>query len=162
MLAALLAVMIALQFLLVEEEALPVLPGRTVVPQASAQTAGITIADPVIQRAALFAPTRGEGGTAGSGPLDGAAFVGVVTVRGSARAVLQTIDGDAVSVPVRGSFRGWRLVRLTQDSAAFVRDGVRHVAPIARGIIIDNPASSDNFDNFGDSDAQSFGEFAEQ
>ena len=71
----------------------------------------------------------------GIGSMVGAVFAGVVKGRGFARAVLQEASGEAVSVPVNGSFHGWRLIALNNENATFVRDGIRYVAPIGRGVI---------------------------
>jgi hypothetical protein len=134
-LSALLALMVALQFALPAANPLLSEAGRLVQPRLAAQVAGIAVADPVILQRALFAPGRGGGKAAGVGPLDGAAFVGIVRGRGFARAVLQRPDGQAASIPVGGGYRGWRLVALGQERAVFIRDGVRYAAPIARGVI---------------------------
>ncbi len=140
LLAAVLLGMAPLQFALPDEEVRSEGAGRAVVPRATATSVGLALADPVIFRDALFAPARGRGKSAGSGPLDGAAFVGVVRGRGFARAVIQGAGGDASSVPLGGSYRGWRLVSLTDSSAVFIRDGIRHSAAITRGVIATAPS----------------------
>lgn len=142
LLAALLAVMVVLQFALPPAEDPIFVPGRAAAPKLTAEGLSLSLADPVILRSALFAPGRARGSSAagGIGPLDGARFVGVVRGRGFARAVLQGADGEATSVSMGGDYRGWRLVSLGNDNAVFIRDGIRHRAAIASGAI--EPASS--------------------
>ena len=136
LLTALLALMVGLQFFLPEEAEPQFLPGRAVVPIVGGQASPLFLADPAIVNNALFAPGRGRGKTAAIGPLDGATFVGVVRGKGFARAVLQQPDGQAVSVPVGGSYRGWRLISLVNANATFMRDNVRHRVAVARGAIV--------------------------
>jgi hypothetical protein len=142
LLSALLAVMVLLQFALPPAEDPIFVPGRAATPQLTAEGLSLSLADPVILRSALFAPGRARGQTsaAGTGPLDGARFVGVVRGRGFARAVLQTAEGEAASVSVGTSYHGWRLISLRNDNAVFIRDGIRHTAIIGRGA--NAPASS--------------------
>lgn len=129
LLCGVLVLMFALQFALPTDNELPT-EVRRVVPARLAQN-GVNrvVPDPVILKSALFSPSRGGGGgasvAAAVGPLDGAAVVGMVRGRGFARAVLQESDGGAVSVPVGGSYRGWRLVSLSQGNAVFNKDGER-------------------------------------
>ena len=134
-LAVVLAALVAAQFMIGDVAEQPLVPGRTIVPKIGEQGVTVSVADPVIIRNALFAPARGAGISAGTGPLDGAVFAGVIKGRGFARAVLQEASGEAVSVPVNGSFHGWRLIALNNENATFVRDGIRYVAPIGRGVI---------------------------
>jgi hypothetical protein len=137
-LAVVLAVLILAQFMIVDVAEQPAVAGRNIVAKTAEQRVSISVADPVILRNALFAPARGAGGSVGAGPLDGAVFAGVVRGRGFARAVLQQASGDAVSVPVNGSYHGWKLVALNNENATFVRDGIRYVAQIGRGVISAN------------------------
>ncbi len=135
LLAVLLLFMIALQFVFPAQTESVIAPARLVLPKQDAIGPSLALADPVILRNALFAPGRGGGKSTGTGPLDGAAFVGVVRGSGFARAVLQPGEGQAVSVPVGGVYRGWKLVSLNGSNALFSRDGIRHTATIARGVI---------------------------
>lgn len=136
LLAALLVLMIVIQFALRDEPEQLLVPGRVVVPRANAVAASAFVADPVITGNPLFAPGRGRGEQAGTGPLDGAVFVGIVRGRGFANAVLQQPDGQAVTVPVGRTYRGWRLVSLVNANATFVRDNAKYRATIARGAIV--------------------------
>lgn len=129
LLAALLVLMIALQFALPAELDLPS-EGKGVVPLKLSPTAvNRVIPDPLILRDALFSPGRsavaGAKVAGGSGPLDGAVVVGMVRARGVARAIVQQADGSAVSVSVGGRYRGWRLLSITAGNAVFSRDGER-------------------------------------
>jgi hypothetical protein len=123
----------AAQFMFVDPVEQPLAPGRFVVPAVGQQNTSQISADPIIVRSAIFAPGRGAGAAASSAPLDGARFVGITKVRGFARAVLQEADGGAVSIPLGGQYRGWKLTGLNADNAAFVRDGIRYKAPMSRG-----------------------------
>lgn len=142
LLAAVLVLMVALQFALPVEDELPAAM-RRVVPARLAQT-GVNrvVPDPVILRSALFSPSRAAGGgganVAASGPLDGAIVVGMVRGRGFARAVVQEPGGGAVSVPVGGRYRGWRLVALGASNAVFSRDGKREVMSFTTGQVLPN------------------------
>jgi hypothetical protein len=140
LLAAVLAAMVALQFVLPQEESRSAVPHRSVVRRTVTGGPSLSIADPILLRDALFAPARGRGKSAGAGPLDGAVFVGVVRGRGFARAVLQEADGGAASVSLGGKYHGWKLVSLDDANAVFIRDGIRHSAPIARGAIASAPS----------------------
>lgn len=129
LLAGALVLMIALQFALPAELELP-LEDAPMVPVrlANASVARVQ-ADPAILREALFTPARsavvGGGASTGTGPLDGAFVVGMVRARGVARAIIQQSDGRALSVPVGGRYREWRLVSVTPGNAVFSRDGER-------------------------------------
>ena len=134
-LAVVLAALVVAQFMIADVAEQSLVPGRVVVPNTGEQGVSVSVADPAIIRNALFAPARGAGISAGTGPLDGAIFAGVVKGRGFARAVLQQANGEAVSIPVNGSFHGWKLAALNNENATFVRDGIRYIAPIGRGVI---------------------------
>ena len=140
LLCGVLVLMLALQFALPRDDELPT-EVRRVVPARLAQSqVGRVAADPIILRSALFSPGRGGGGAnvAAAGPLDGAAVVGMVRGRGFARAVLQQSDGSAVSVPIGGSYRGWRLIALSQGNAVFSKEGERLAMAFTTGRILPN------------------------
>jgi hypothetical protein len=142
LLCGVLVLMIALQFALPVGDELPA-EVRRVVPLRSAQgQTSLVVPDPIILRSALFSPGRGggAGGTnvAATGPLDGAAPVGMVRGRGFARAVLQQSDGSAVSIPVGGRYRGWTLVKLSASDAVFTREGERVVLAFTNRPILPN------------------------
>jgi hypothetical protein len=139
LLAVLLLFMVVLQFAFPAQNESVIAPTRLVLPKLEALEPSLALADPIILRNALFAPGRGGGKSTGTGPLDGAAFVGIVRGRGFARAVLQPGEGQAVSVPVGGAYRGWKLVSLNGSDALFMRDGIRHTATIVRGAIENSP-----------------------
>lgn len=145
-LGASLALMAALQFALPVDDELPVSTTATVRrPVASFETAR-AVADPIILANALFSPERiGKGGGVKSetGPMDGARVVGSVQTRGFAHALLQTIDGRAVTVAVGGRYRGWQLIGLNPTNAIFRRSGVTLPMPFAVGAVVQN----DNYDN---------------
>jgi hypothetical protein len=140
LLCSVLVLMLALQFALPTGDELPI-EVRRVVPAKLAQS-GVNrvVPDPIILRSALFSPGRGGSGAnvAAAGPLDGATVVGMVRGRGFARAVLQQGDGSAVSVPVGGSYRGWRLVSLALGSAVFSKEGERVAMAFTSGRILPN------------------------
>lgn len=124
LLAVLLAVMLAAQLLLPQDR--PVLQD---VPPAAlrggpAQIAAVS-ADPVLARRSIFQPTRlaAAADAAGGlvGPLDGAVPAGIVRVRGAARLVLQTPDGNSVTLRPGQSWRGWRLARIGREDVRFTR-----------------------------------------
>jgi hypothetical protein len=140
LLAAVLVLMVALQFAMPVDKEMPAAV-RRVVPARLAQTPlSLVVPDPVILRSALFSPSRaargGGANVAASGPLDGAIVVGMVRGRGFARAVVQERDGNAVSVPVGGRYRGWRLVALTSGNAVFSQDGKRVVMSFTTGQVL--------------------------
>jgi hypothetical protein len=140
LLCGVLVLMLALQFALPVDEELPA-EVRRVVPARLAQSeVSRVVPDPIILRSALFSPGRGGGGAnvAAAGPLDGAVVVGMVRGRGFARAVLQQSDGSPVSVPVGGSYRGWRLVALTPGNAVFSKEGERVAMAFTSGQILPN------------------------
>lgn len=140
LLAGALVLMIALQFALPAELDLPA-EGSRIVPVRMVQgNVARVVPDPVILRDALFSPARSAvaGGTAtgGTGPLDGAIVVGMVRARGVARAVIQQSDGTALSVPVGGRYRSWRLVSITSGNAVFSRDGERLALAFTTGQLL--------------------------
>lgn len=140
LLAGVLVLMIALQFALPVENDVPVDVRRVVPSQLGEVAISRVVPDSNILGNALFSPGRGGGGSnvAASGPLDGAVVVGMVRGRGFARAVLQQSDGSAVSVPVGGNYRGWRLVTLASGNAIFSRDGERVTLAFTNGRILPN------------------------
>lgn len=136
-----LVLMLALQFALPVDEELPAEVRRVVPARLTQSAVNRVVPDPIILRSALFSPGRGGGGgtnVAAVGPLDGARVVGMVRGRGFARAVLQQSDGSPVSVPVGGSYRGWRLVALTPGNAVFSREGERIALAFTSGQILPN------------------------
>ena len=134
LLAGVLVLMVALQFALPAEVELPLQIGQAAPARLAVREVSRVVPDPIIARSALFAPGRGGGGNvASAGPLDGAVAVGMVRGRGFARALLQQSDGSAVSVPVGGGYRGWRLAGLNKDYAIFTRDGERIAMPFTNG-----------------------------
>jgi hypothetical protein len=141
LLCGVLVLMLALQFALPGDSELPP-EVRRVVPARLAQTqVGLVVPDPVILSSALFSPSRGGGSgsvAAAVGPLDGAVVVGMVRGRGFARAVLQESDGGAVSVPVGGRYRGWRLMALSQGNAVFSKEGERIALAFTSGANVPN------------------------
>jgi len=142
LLAALLVLMMAIQFALPVAEELPS-DARRVVPSGSVEAVvGRVVADPVIVRNALFSPSRGSAASAaagvGNGPLGGATVVGMVRVGKVARAIIQQADGMAVSVAVGGVYRGWTLVALSTTRARFLRDGERLAMDFTNGAILPN------------------------
>jgi hypothetical protein len=140
LLCGVLVLMLALQFALPTGDELPA-EVRRVVPARLAQSeVGRVVPDPIILRGALFSPGRGGGGAnvAASGPLDGAVVVGMVRGRGFARAVLQQSDGSAVSVPLGGGYRGWRLIALSSGNAIFSKEGERVALTFTSGRILPN------------------------
>jgi hypothetical protein len=140
LLCGVLVLMLALQFALPVDEELPA-EVRRVVPARMAQSeVNRVVPDPIILRSALFSPGRGGSGAnvAAAGPLDGAVVVGMVRGRGFARAVLQQSDGSPVSVPVGGSYRGWRLVALKPGNAVFSKEGERLAMAFTSGQILPN------------------------
>jgi hypothetical protein len=143
LLTVVLVAMLVLQFILPDEDALVDPPRRTIMPRPSSDGVSIAIADPVLFSASLFAPSRGRGKmadkVAGKGPLDGATFVGVVRGQGFARAVLQEPGGGSASVALGSRYRGWRLVSLTNATAIFSRNGIRHIASINGRTIAEDP-----------------------
>jgi hypothetical protein len=135
-----LVLMFALQFALPVGDELPA-EVRRVVPARLAQSeVGRVVPDPIILRSALFSPARGGGGgnVAAVGPLDGAVVVGMVRGRGFARAVLQETNGTAVSVPLGGNYRGWRLAALSGGNAVFTKEGERVALAFTSGQILPN------------------------
>lgn len=126
--------MVALQFALPAEVELPPQIGKAAPARFATREIARVVPDPIIVRSALFTPGRGgSGSVAAAGPLDGAVAVGMVRGRGFARALLQQSDGSAVSVPVGGGYRGWRLAGLNKDYAIFTRDGERVAMPFTNG-----------------------------
>jgi hypothetical protein len=83
------------------------------------------LADPEITARPIFTPSRREDGSAAAGdkaaPLEGARAVGAISVRGAVRVFLQTADGSIVPLGLGGSYRGWRLVRISGGQLLFVR-----------------------------------------
>jgi hypothetical protein len=140
LLCGVLVLMIALQFALPTDTELPTEVRRVVPARLAQNSVGRVVPDPIILGSALFSPARGGGGgnVAAIGPLDGAVVVGMVRGRGFARAVLQESDGGAVSVPVGGSYRGWRLVSLSQGNAVFNKEGERVALTFTSGRILPN------------------------
>ena len=133
-LVVVLGALVAAQFMFVEPVDQPITPGRFVVPAVGQQDVSQSSADPIILGRAIFAPGRGAGVSASTEPLYGARFAGITKVRGFARAVLQAADGGAVSIPLGGRYRGWKLTRLNENYATFVKDGTRFDAPMSRGL----------------------------
>jgi hypothetical protein len=134
LLAGVLVLMVALQFALPAEVELPPQIGQAAPARIAAREISRVVSDPAIARRALFTPGRGgTGSVASAGPLDGAVAVGMVRGRGFARALLQQSDGRAVSVPIGGGYRGWRLAGLNKDYAIFTRDGERVAMPFTKG-----------------------------
>jgi hypothetical protein len=135
-----LVLLLALQFALPVDEELPPEVRRVVPARLTQSAVNRVVPDPIILRNALFSPGRGGGGTnvAALGPLDGARVVGMVRGRGFARAVLQQSDGSPVSIPVGGSYRGWRLITLTPRNAVFSREGERISLAFTSGQILPN------------------------
>ena len=142
LLAAVLVLMIALQFALPVDDELAS-DARRVVPSDGVDAAiGRVVPDPVILRSALFSPSRSSAAngaaTVGKGPLGGAAVVGAVRVAGRARAVIQQSDGTAISVAVGGRYQGWTLISLSSTAALFLRDGERLMMAFTNGAILPN------------------------
>ena len=131
MLAALLAVLLVV--LLCTQAVLPPdRPAQPDVPAVAARPSTPTIvavsADPVLTRRAIFQPIRLASGGADAalvpvGPLEGAVPAGIVQVRGAARLILQTPDGNSVTLRPGQSWRGWRLTRIGRDEVRFARGG---------------------------------------
>lgn len=126
LLALLLMLLLAAQAILPQDR-----PTAPDVPPAALRTGNAQFAvvspDPVLSRRSIFQPTRiaRSGGEAGapSGPLDGAYPAGVVRVRGAARLVLQTPDGNSVTLRPGQSWQGWRLISIRGDEVRFRRGG---------------------------------------
>ncbi len=140
LLAALLALMLVAQFVLPTDR-----PDPPAVPPAGLGAAPVSpsaaSADPVLSRRSIFRPTRLAASSAAGaavGPLDGASPAGVVRVRGAARLILQTPDGNAVTLRPGQSWQGWRLIAIGTDSVRFARGGETVTldigAPAAAGI----------------------------
>lgn len=127
LLAALLVVLLCAQAVLPQDRpAQPDVPAVAALP--STPTIAAVSADPLLTRRAIFQPTRlaaGGPGLAGVpvGPLDGAVPAGIVQVRGAARLILQTPDGNSVTLRPGQSYRGWRLTRIGNDEVRFARGG---------------------------------------
>jgi hypothetical protein len=125
LLALLLVLLLAVQAILpVERPAAPDVPPAGL--RAGSAEFAVVNPDPVLARRSIFQPTRttrasGQGGAAGG--LDGAYPAGVVQVRGSARLILQTPDGNSVTLRPGQSWQGWRLVGIGRDDARFRRGG---------------------------------------
>jgi hypothetical protein len=125
LLALLLALMVAAQFVLPADR-----PEPPAVPAAGLGTAPVALAaasaDPALSRRSIFRPTRLAASSAPgapAGPLDGASPAGVVKVRGAARLILQTPDGGTVTLRPGQSWQGWRLIAIGTDSVRFSRGG---------------------------------------
>lgn len=127
LLAALLAVMLCAQLVLPRERPaladVPPVAARQPAPQIAAISA-----DPVLSRRSIFQPTRlagagGQAAAAPAGPLEGAVPAGIVRVRGAARLLLQTPDGQSVTLRPGQSYRGWRLVSIGSNNVRFRRGG---------------------------------------
>ncbi|MEK6638398.1 MAG: hypothetical protein AABY88_09980 [Pseudomonadota bacterium] len=141
LLCGVLVLMLALQFALPTGDELPIEVRRVAPARLAQREVDRVAADPVILRNALFSPGRGGGGggnVAATGPLDGAAVVGMVRGRGFARAILQQSDGSAVSISVGGNYHGWRLIGLSQGNAIFNKEGERIAMAFTGGRILPN------------------------
>jgi len=123
LLAALLVVMLIAQGLLPPDR--PVVADLPpVILRAGDVAAAPVTADSVLARRSIFQPTRLAGADGGAGPaapLDGAIPAGVIRVRGAARLVLQTPEGNSITLRTGQSWRGWRLVRIGSDEVRFAR-----------------------------------------
>jgi hypothetical protein len=82
---------------------------------------GVILAQP------LFAPRRADAGAPGGiePALGGAVVAGTVSVRGRSFAVVRRADGQIGNLPIGGRIAGWRLVALSAQGAAFVKEGKR-------------------------------------
>jgi hypothetical protein len=141
LLCGVLVLMFALQFALPVDDELPIDVRRVVPARFTQSEVARVVPDPVVLDKAIFSPARGGGSgsnIAATGPLDGATFVGVVRGRGFARAVLQQSDGSPISVPLGGSYRGWRLISLVASDAIFSKDGERATLSFTSGRTLPN------------------------
>ncbi len=114
-LAALLGLLLAVQFVLSSGVALPDAElGRPLRLRPLVVT--LPVADPDISARPLFAPDRREASIEGVGdktaPFEGARAVGMITANGAVRIFLQSPDGSVAAIGPGGFYKGWRLDRI--------------------------------------------------
>lgn len=92
----------------------------------------------------IFDPARTRGTGAGpasvpAGPLGTSALVGSIRLGARAYAVVQNGDGSITRLPVGSSFKGLRLLAITNDGAMFAQGGRRISVPFGPSPIIGRP-----------------------